>query len=144
MFDSQTLNTLIDKSKCFISEYSILSLFVSDPDPPSDRGGPLAALLSRRGSFLPPAARGLLPGRSGQTQEDLRLEPQTWQPRPPNCQHHPVPAAEAAPGMLPSAGREGGVPASAEKVDDTCVSVFSRRSQGETRGLYLKAAVPVN
>lgn len=61
----------------------VFSVF-PDPDPPSDRGSALAALLPRRGSLLPPSARGLLPGRSGQTQEDLRLEPEAWQPRPPH------------------------------------------------------------
>lgn len=100
-----------------------------DPDPPSDRGGALAGLLPRRGSLLPPSARGLLPGRSGQTQEDLWLEPQTRQPRPPHRPHHPVPAAEAAPSLLPSAGREGGVPASAEKVDDPSCSQAARRQE---------------
>lgn len=94
----------------------LLSSVFVDSDSATDRGGALAALLPRRRSFLPSSARGLLPGRSGQTEEDLRLEPETWKPGPPHCQHHPVPAAEAAPGLLPSAGCEGGVPASAEKV----------------------------
>lgn len=97
-----------------------LSLFLCpDPDSAADRGDPLAALLPRRGPLLPPSARGLLPGCPGQTQEDLRLEPETGQPGPSHRQHHLVPAAEAASGLLPPSGREGGVPASAEKVDDT-------------------------
>lgn len=118
----------------------LVSVF-PDSDSAADRGGALAALLPRRGSLLPPSARGLLPGRSGQTQEDLRLDPETRQPRPPNRQHHPVPAAEAASGLLPSTGCEGGVPASAEKVDDTCVF---KAHIGERRALYLKAAATVN
>lgn len=101
-----------------------------DSDSAADRGGALAALLPRGGSLLPPSARGLLPGRSCQTQEDLRLDPKTRQPRPPDRQHYPVPAAEAASGLLPSAGREGGVPAPAEKVGDTRVS-RSMEARGE-------------
>lgn len=42
-----------------------------DSDSPTDRGGALAALFPSRGSLLPPPARGLLPGCSGQTQENL-------------------------------------------------------------------------
>lgn len=80
-------------------------VFTPDPDSTADRGDPLAALLPRRGPLLPPAARGLLPGRAAQTQEDLRLEPETWQPGPTHRQHHPVPAAAAASGLLPPAGR---------------------------------------
>lgn len=87
-----------------------------DPDSSADRGGALAALLSGRGSLLSPAARGLLPGRSGQTQEDLRLEPQTGQPGPAHSAHHPGSTVETTTGLLPSAGREGGVSAAAEKV----------------------------
>lgn len=107
----------------------LLRVVFPDPDSPSDGGGSLARLLPRRGSLLPPSARGLLPGRSGQTQEDLRLEPETWQLGPPHRPHHPVPAAEAASGLLPSAGCEGGVPASAEKVDDTWYYVFKARGE---------------
>jgi len=96
--------------------FCLLRSVLPDPDPPSDGGGALAPLLPRRGSLLPPAARGLLPGRADQTPEDLRLEPEARQPGPPHRAQHPGPAAEAAPGLLPPAGREGRVPASAEKV----------------------------
>lgn len=118
-----------------------------DPDPPSDGGGPLAPLFARGGSLLPPPARGLLPGRPAQAEEDLRLEPEAGKPGPTHGQHHPVPAAEAASGLLPPPGSQGGIPASAEEVDTSLmtlgiirlIKVLVRR-----KFLFLKAAVLAN
>ena len=108
----------------------VLPWSLPDSNPSTNRRGPLAKLLSGRGSLLPSAARGLLSGCPGEAEEDLRLDPEARQSGPPHGQHHSVPAAAAAPGLLPPTGSEGRIPTLPEEVSQCTVLPYFHNHDG--------------